>query len=203
MKILLCDDHALFRQGMRLVLSELDPEAQILESEEGEEALRIVAHDEDIDLLLLDLSMPGMDGWISLRQLRSRYPALPVVIVSASETPDDVEKALEGGASGFLPKSSTTDELVAALRQVLDGELYVPEKLLTPARSSAPRAEPAGADSGARLTGLSERQREVLELMGRGLTSREISEQLGLAEGTVATHIAGALEALGISNSGR
>lgn len=200
MKILICDDHALFRQGMRLVLSELDPEAQILEAEEGEEALRIVSNDEDIDLLLLDLSMPGMDGWISLRQLRSRYPALPVVIVSASETPDDVEKALEGGASGFLPKSSTTDELVAALRQVLDGELYVPEKLLTPARSSAPPA-PQGTGSGERLTGLSERQREVLELMGRGLTSREISEQLGLAEGTVATHIAGALEALGISAS--
>lgn len=198
MKILVCDDHALFRQGMRLVLSELEPEAQVLEAEEGEEALRIVANDEDIDLLLLDLSMPGMDGWISLRQLRSRYPALPVVIVSASETRDDVEKALDGGASGFLPKSSTTDELLAALRRVLDGEVHVPEKLLTPVRP-APRADVGASAPEGRLAGLTERQREVLDLMSQGLTSREISQRLGLAEGTVASHIAGALETLGIS----
>lgn len=198
MKILVCDDHALFRQGMRLVLSELEPEAQVLEAEEGEEALRMVANDEDIDLLLLDLSMPGMDGWISLRQLRSRYPALPVVIVSASETRDDVEKSLEGGASGFLPKSSTTDELLAALRRVLDGEVYVPEKLLAPPRAAGPAAAAPRATE-PRLGGLSSRQREVLELMSQGLTSREIGERLGLAEGTVATHIAGALETLGIS----
>lgn len=195
MKILVCDDHALFREGLRLVLQEVDENAEILEAGEGEEALSMVANDDDIDLLLLDLNMPGMDGWISLRQLRSRYPAIPVAIVSASEDPSDVKAALDGGAAGFIPKSSKGAELVEALRRILDGEIYVPPQ----ARPLATAPKRAGSP---RLGALTEREREVLALLSQGKTSREIGDALGLPETEVASRVASVLGTLDLKPSG-
>lgn len=196
MKILVCDDHALFREGLRLVLEEVDEDAEILEAAEGEEALAIVANDEDIDLLLLDLNMPGMDGWISLRQLRSRYPAIPVAIVSASEKPGDVKTALDGGAAGFIPKSAKGAELVDALRRILDGEIYVPREL-EDWTAAAPRREAAKP----RLSALTETEREVLALLSQGRTSRQIGEALGLPEDEVASRIASVLGTLDLKTA--
>lgn len=194
MKILVCDDHALFREGLRLVLEEVDPDAEILEASEGEEALSIVANDEDIDLLLLDLSMPGMDGWISLRQLRSRYPAIPVAIVSASEDPGDVQRALDGGAAGFIPKSSRGEALVGALRRILDGEIYAPPR-------TQQRAKPSRTAGSDRVESLTESEREVLALLSQGKTSREIGDALGLPESEVASRVASVLGTLDLKPS--
>jgi len=193
MKILVCDDHALFREGLRLVLAEIDAEAEILEASEGEEALSIVANDDDIDLLLLDLNMPGMDGWISLRQLRSRYPAIPVAIVSASEAPGDVKSALASGAAGFIPKSSKSTELVTAVRSVLDGEIYVPQSL--------PAAAPKPGAPGDRLDALSDREREIIALLSKGRTSGQIADELDLSEEEVASRVASALGTLDIKSA--
>jgi DNA-binding NarL/FixJ family response regulator len=193
MKILVCDDHALFREGLRLVLKEVDADAEIIEAAEGEEALSIVANDDDIDLLLLDLNMPGMDGWISLRRLRSRYPAIPVAIVSASETPGDVKNALDSGAAGFIPKSSKSTELAKAVRSVLDGEIYVPQGL----PAAGPRRE-APSD---RLGSLTDREREIIALLSKGRTSRQIAEELDLPEEEVASRIASALGTLDIKTA--
>lgn len=197
MKILVCDDHALFREGLRLVLKDVDADAEILEAAEGEEALSIIANNnEDIDLLLLDLNMPGMDGWISLRQLRSRYPAIPVAIVSASEKSSDVRTALDGGASGFIPKSARGAELVGALQRILDGEIYVPQ-LGSGAAAPARREEP-----NEKLEALTEREREVLALLSQGKTSSQIGEALGLPEEEVASRVASVLGTLDIKPTG-
>jgi DNA-binding NarL/FixJ family response regulator len=191
MKILICDDHALFRDGLGLVLERLEPGAELVESSDSQGALDLVAADDSFDLVLLDLNVPGMDGLTALRRLRSDHPAVPVVIVSASENPNEVRTALDVGASGFIPKSSNSNVLLSALRLVLDGGIYVPPLALD--------AKPDEEDR-RRDRALTPRQLEVLSLMARGLTNREICGVLGIAEGTVKTHIAAIFEALEVTN---
>jgi DNA-binding NarL/FixJ family response regulator len=193
MKILICDDHALFRDGLGLVLERLEPGAELVESSDSQGALDLVAADEGFDLVLLDLNMPGMDGLTALRRLRTDHPAVPVVIVSASENPNEVRTALDVGASGFIPKSSSSNVLLSALRLVLDGGVYVPPVAL----DAQPGVDSRRRDRAGELT---PRQLEVLSLMARGLTNREICGVLGIAEGTVKTHIAAIFEALEVTN---
>ncbi len=130
MRILICDDHALFREGVRLVLGELDDAVDLVEAADVAAALALAEANPDLACVLLDLHLPGMDGFAGLRRFRSRHPTLPVVIVSASEDPADVRAAVAGGASGFIPKGSTGRQLVAALRLVLSGGVYVPTAAL-------------------------------------------------------------------------
>ena len=193
MKILICDDHALFRDGLRLVLERLEPGAVLMESSDSQGALEVVAANDDFDLVLLDLNLPGMDGLTALRRLRRDHPAVPVVIVSASEDPREVRAALDSGASGFIPKSSNSNVLLSALRLVLDGGVYVPPVAL----DMKPDEDAQRRDRSGDLT---PRQLEVLSLMARGLTNREICGVLGIAEGTVKTHIAAIFEALEVTN---
>jgi DNA-binding NarL/FixJ family response regulator len=199
LKILICDDHALFRAGLRHVLSELDAGAQLIDAGSCEQALELAGGHADLDLVLLDLHMPGMDGWAGLRRLRASHPELPVVIVSASERPGDVRTALDGGAAGFIPKQSSPEELLAALRLVLSGGTFVPRAAL-----ATEPADDAGSERASRRReragALTERQLEVLSLMARGLTNREICGVLDIAEGTVKTHIAAIFEALDVTN---
>jgi DNA-binding NarL/FixJ family response regulator len=201
-KILVCDDHALFREGLRGVLAELEGGAtQLLEASDGAAALALADSQPDLDLVLLDLQMPGMDGWAGLRRFRSRHPTLPVVIVSASEELADVRAALGEGASGFIPKGSTGGQLIAALRLVLSGGVYVPAAALAEA---APDGGGIAAERARlrreRASELTPRQLEVLALVARGLTNREICGVLDIAEGTVKAHVAAIFEALGASN---
>src|SRR5262245_47571063 len=198
MRILICDDHAVFRAGLGLVLRELDASVTILDASSAAETLRLVEEDPDLDLLLMDLEMPGMNGLAALGTLRVRAPTIPVVIVSASERQEDVRAALEGGAAGFIPKSSSAPVLLAALRLILSGGVYVPPLVLaaTPAGSATPAADRRRE----RAAGLTPRQLEVLRLLAAGRTNREICETLGIAEGTVKAHIATILEALDVSN---
>jgi two-component system, NarL family, nitrate/nitrite response regulator NarL len=201
MKILLCDDHALFRAGLALVLGELggpDGDVELLEAEACRAALALAGDHPDLDLVLLDLDMPGMDGLAGLRRFRSEHPALPVVVVSASERTADVRAALDGGASGFVPKQSSRAELLAALRLVLDGGRFVPPSALVPDASE--RAAGRQERRRERASTLTERQLHVLSLMARGLTNKEICGVLGIAEGTVKTHIAAIFETLDVTN---
>jgi DNA-binding NarL/FixJ family response regulator len=196
MKILVCDDHAIFRAGLRVVLHDLD--AELLESASCEEALEIVERDGEVDLVLLDLSLPGMDGFAGLRSLRAAHPQVAVVIVSASEDTQNVRAALAGGASGFIPKSSNNTVLLSALRIVLSGSIYVPPAILPSLQSDASAPEPLSRrPSSASLTS---RQREVLQLMSRGLTNKEIGGVLGIGPGTVKAHASAIFDALDVSN---
>ncbi|MDJ0866728.1 MAG: response regulator transcription factor [Myxococcota bacterium] len=188
MRILLCDDHALFRDGLELVLEQLGEPVELTGVGDAEAALAEVrAGEDDLDLVLLDLGLPGMDGFAALERLRRDHPAVPVVMLSASERARDVKRALDAGAAGFIPKSTRGSVLLSALRLVLSGGVYVPPLMLD-AAEAAPAPD------------LTPRQVEVLRLMARGLTNKEISGVLGIAAGTVKTHIVRIYEVLDVSN---
>jgi DNA-binding NarL/FixJ family response regulator len=192
MKILVCDDHALFREGLELVLGQLDPAAELASVGDAEAALARVAEDDALDLVLLDLQLPGMDGFAALERLRRDHPSVPVVVLSASESPAHVRSALARGASGFIPKSTRGSVLLSALRLVLSGGIYVPPLVMDGGAAPGPAADARSA-----LTG---RQLEVLRLLARGLTNREIADVLKIAEGTVKTHVMHVYEALDVTN---
>ena len=192
MRILICDDHALFREGLELVLGQLDPAAELTSVGDAEAALARVAEDDRFDLVLLDLALRGMSGFAALDVLRRKHADVPVVVLSASESPTDVRSALERGASGFISKSTRGSVLLDALRLVLAGGVYVPALLTDAGPAPAPAASPHPA-----LTG---RQVEVLRLLARGLTNREIAEVLQIAEETAKSHVKHIYEALDVSN---
>ena len=200
MKILVCDDHALFREGVGLALRELDAGAKLLEAADGAEALRQAQANSDLDLVLLDLSMPGTDGWTGLARLQKSCPTLPVVILSASEDPADARRAIDSGAAGYVPKSTRGAVLRAALQLVLSGGVYLPPHLLSGDGSAALPGASSLAQRRKRAEGLTERQLEVLRLMSRGLTNTEIGNVLGVALGTVKAHVTAVFEALDVSN---
>ena len=200
MRILVCDDHAIFRAGLRAVLRELSADAELLEAPDVAKALALVKSHPDTELVLLDLQMPGTDGRTGLRQLRAARPALPVVIVSASDDPAEMRRVLDEGASGFIPKAANSAELLAALRLVLAGGVYVPRAALGAPAAAAGAGAARREQRRERAGTLSARQIEVLSLMARGLTNREICDVLEIREGTVKTHIAAIFETLEVTN---
>jgi len=196
MKILMVDDHPLIRSALRYVLAELDTGLELLDAADGAAALRAIDEHADLDLVLLDLALPDMDGREALARLRARRPDVPIVVLSASEDTESVRTALDGGAMGFVPKSSSNQVMLGALRLVLAGGVYVPLQAL-PAEPVSARPccalDPAGI-------GLTERQSEVLALMVQGKPNKLICRELGLAEGTVKIHVTAILKALEVTN---
>lgn len=200
MKILVADDHALIREALRHVLKELGGDVTVLEAQDGGSACRLVEEHPDLDLLLLDLNLPGTSGFATLAELRRDHAALPVVILSAQEDATTMRATLDGGAMGFIPKSANNAVMLSALRLVLSGGRYVPPELLnaTPgvALSDAPRSAPK---SPAEL-GLTERQLDVLALMAQGKSNKQICRDLGLAEATVKIHVTAVLRTLKVTS---
>ena len=131
MRILIIDDHRLFREAIGHVLRELEEKVVLIEAGTAEEAIGMVRHYQDLDLILLDLNMPGMGGLSSLPKLLELAPTAPVVVVSGSAAGVDVRSAINAGAAGFIPKTASSHELASALRVVLSGEIYVPPSLLS------------------------------------------------------------------------
>jgi DNA-binding NarL/FixJ family response regulator len=188
MKILVCDDHALFREGLELVLGQLDPDAELESVGDAETAIAHVARGDGPDLVLLDLHLPGMDGFAALEALRRDRPDVPVVVLSGSESPAHARAALARGASGFIPKTTRGAVLISALRLVLSGGIYVPPLIMD------------GLAAVEKAAALTERQLEVLRLLARGLTNREIADVLRIAEGTVKSHVKHVYETLDVTN---
>lgn len=199
MKILVCDDHALFREGVMIALREMEGGVELLEAADAAQALALAREHADLDLVLLDLQMPDTDGWTGLVRLQEACPTLPIVILAASEDPRDARRAIEAGAAGFVPKSTRGPILRAALALVLSGGTYLPPHALSheipaPLRAARPDPNPGAVDT------LTPKQLEVLRLMARGLTNAEIGELLGVALGTVKTHVGAIFHALDVSN---
>jgi DNA-binding NarL/FixJ family response regulator len=201
LKILCCDDHELFRDGLRAALTGVPDEAgpaELLEASSLREAEQRLEGDPGIELLLLDLGLPDASGLDGLRRVRSARPDLPVVVISAHEDAELARAVLAEGAVGFIPKSSSRPLLQRALALVRAGGVYVPP--LTLARSEADAAAPGAPRGLAGASGLTEREREVAELLTRGLTNRDIGRVLGIAPATVKVHVGRILEALDVSN---
>lgn len=194
MKILIVDDHVLFREGLRHVLLQLEPKGEILEAGKCEDAFQLVDANPDMDLVLLDLSLPGMGGFAGLGEFRARYPGVPVVVMSGSEERHDVQNALDNGALGYIPKSSTSQVMLSALRLVFSGGVYLPPVMLSGV--AAPPPEMANTLK----SGLTDRQLAVLRLLAEGKSNKLIGRELDLAEGTVKIHISSIFRALNVSN---
>lgn len=197
MRVLLVDDHALFRGALKLALQEAFESAELAESETGEEALASLEA-APADLVLVDLGLPDMNGRELLRRLKAREPSPRCVVVSASESLDDIRGAVRAGADGYILKRSSIKVLRNALELVLSGERYVP----LPDPSTA-LGEPDGGGSEtteAALRSLTARQRDVLRLVACGQSNKRIAQRLGMLEGTVKVHLRDIFRKLRVAN---
>jgi len=192
-QILIVDDHPLFRDALRGAVSAVLDEVEVEEAEGIEAACRVLERQRNTDLALLDLSMPGVTGFEGLVTLRSRFPRVPVVIVSGVDDGRVVEEAIRLGAAGFVPKSLDRSTLGQALQAVLNGEVYMPE---TTAPSGARPA--AGKEGGlaARLAELTPQQLRVLQMIRQGLLNKQIAHELKIGETTVKAHVSEVLRKL-------
>ena len=202
MRILLADDHDLVRDGICAFLKLAAPDTAISEARDFAEALSIVATDRKIDLIILDLNMPGMNGLAGLTVMRQKAPETPVAILSGSVKRTDVLSALEHGAAGYLPKTLSGKALLNALRLILSGERYIPSALLEEKGNAArPGAiDLEGLEQDNPLRRLTNRECEVLALLTKGLSNKEIAKRLYVREITVKVHLTGIFKKLGASN---
>ncbi len=198
LRLLMVEDHALVREGLAQTLRRLDDGVEVFEAASGAEALELLRRMGGVDLLLLDLALPEEDGFQCLGKLRRKYPEVPVVIVSAYDDVLTIRRALRQGASGFVPKAYSGERMLAALRVVLEGEIYTPEYL--PTQNGAPPVLPLGGNLSPQEFGLTERQSEVLALVVRGCSNRDIAERLGMGQGTVKSHINAIFKALHVTS---
>lgn len=192
MKFLLVDDHALFREGMKYMLNEMEKNALILEAATSRKAIEIAENTPDINLILMDLRMPDMDGVSAMKEILMTSPAVLIVILTASERLSDMRMSLQGGAMGYIAKSVSPDIMTCALRLVLSGGLYIPPTLITETGQSC-----ATENTGIALT---PRQTEVLKLIVEGQSNKQIAYLLKLSEATVKAHISAIFKTLNVNN---
>lgn len=194
MRILVVDDHQLFLDGLRYILPRLDAQIDISEVTDAASALKRIRSGEDFDLVLMDLHMPGLGGVPLLHLMIELGNGLPVVVISGETDTAKIRACLDAGALGFIPKSYGTEKMLAALRQVLKGEVYVPAGIDPDRRPAAD----AGPDL--RRDGITKRQLEVLGLLAAGYSNRKIADTLYISEHTVKAHISALFKTLGAGN---
>lgn len=192
MKYLLADDHALFRNGVKCLLTEMDPEAQIMEASKSKEAIAIAAKTPDLNLVLLDLCMPDLDGISAMREILSTNPTSLVVILTASERFSDMQLALHTGAVGYIPKNLAPNITMNALQLVLSGGVYMPPTLISDVSHVA-----TARKTRIKLTPM---QTEVLKLIIDGQTNKQIATVLNVTESTIKTHTSNILTILNVKN---
>jgi DNA-binding NarL/FixJ family response regulator len=192
MKFLIVDDHAVLRQGLSALLTQLEPDVSIIEARDASEAFSAVEKHDDIDLVTFDMYMPGMAGVSALSEFGRRWPHLPVVVLSSSEDATDIRQALTCGARGYVPKSASHFVLLSAVRLALNGDIYVPPQLLNQIGGKAEMK--AGSDK------LTHRQVQILALLSDGKPNKVIATSLGLSEKTVKTHVTAIFKALNVIN---
>ena len=202
MRILVADDHKLVRDGLRPFLQELDPTVEIFDAATLGEALEAVERTADLNLILLDLMMPGMDGLNGLQQIKQRLPTTPVVILSGFSSREHVVQAVQSGAAGFIPKTVSGTAMVNALRLVLSGETYLPSStFFDEAAPLAPAPAPSkqvGAPPP--FDRLSRREGEILAQLVEGRTNKEIAIALSLQEITIKVHLRNVYRKIGAAN---
>jgi DNA-binding NarL/FixJ family response regulator len=194
-RFVIADDHPLFRGALKEAVSNLFSGAKVFEAGGFGDLQSLLEREGDIDLVLLDLAMPGVRGFSGLLYLRAQFPGVPVVVVSATEEPDVIRRCMEFGASGFLPKTLQVDAMGTAIRQVLEGGVWVPPDVdLT----ASPDAE--SSDLVARLSTLTPQQVRVLMMLSEGLLNKQIAFELAVSEATVKAHVSAILQKLGVES---
>ncbi|HUH91301.1 MAG TPA: response regulator transcription factor [Lysobacter sp.] len=196
--LLIADDHPLFRAALRGAAADAVADLTVHEADSLDSVLAVLETEPDIDLVLLDLHMPGNHGLAGLAAIRAQYPGVAVVVVSANDDPRVVRRALDHGAAGYLPKSSGLDELRGAIRAVLACEQWLPPSLR--AAVSRTQSSSTDADLAARLASLSPQQFRVLTFVAEGLLNKQIADRLDVQERTVKAHLSAIFERLGVRN---
>ena len=195
-EIIVADDHPLFREALRHALGRAVPDATVVEADTVAALLDEAERHPEADLLLLDLNMPGANGFSALVQMRAHHPSLPVVIISANEDPGVIRRSIGHGAAGFVPKSSTVEEMVEALQAVLDGDVWIPASV----DAESTTLEGPEADVASRLASLTPQQFRVLTMLSAGLLNKQIAYELGVSEATIKAHMTAIMQKLGATN---
>jgi len=193
--ILIADDHPLFRNALRQALESSYPAANWLEAESAESLQQTITQNDLIDLVILDLEMPGSHGYSTLIHLRSHFPAIPVVIISAHEDNETIAKAMHYGSCGFIPKSASLDNLATALEQVLQGEVWLPANI-----KPSDLVIDDKDNFGNKLADLTPQQYKVLQMFGEGLLNKQIAYDLGVSEATIKAHATAIFRKLDVRN---
>jgi len=195
-KIIVADDHPLFRAALKQAVSQAVEDGEVLEADTIGGLQQLIEDHPDADLVLLDLNMPGAHGFSGLVFMRGQYPGLPVVVVSGSEDLQVMRRAIDYGASGFIPKSAPLPEIVNAIQSVLDGDVWLPggvaEKL--------ERMQGEASDFSERLATLTPQQFRVLGMLAEGMLNKQIAYDLDVSEATVKAHITAVFRKLGVRN---
>ena len=195
LKFVVADDHPLFRGALKSALGSLSQEASVLEAGDFEAAKSLILDNEDADLVLLDLTMPGASGLSGLIGLRGLNANLPIIVVSAHDDPQTVRRSLELGASGFIPKSASMDDIRSGVQAVLDGEIYVPNGL-----DLGVEADAEISDLIRKLQTLTPQQGRVLGMIAEGLLNKQIAYELQVSEATIKAHVSAVLQKLGVDS---
>jgi len=190
--VLIADDHPLFRTALRGALGSMLPGSVVHEADSFHALKAAVAAHPDLDLILLDLDMPGARGFSSLLWLRGEHPTVPIVVVSGQAQPALMRRAMDFGASGFIPKSADPGVMAGAVRTVLDGGMWVPPEI------SRTDAQDAEQDQARRIASLTPQQFRVLMMVADGLLNKQIAHEIGVTEATVKVHIAAIMRKLGL-----
>jgi two-component system nitrate/nitrite response regulator NarL len=189
MKLLIVDDHPVVRDGLSRLLASSEPDIEVLLAEDCVSGMALAAAQPDLDAIFMDLNLPGLSGAQAIREFGLHCPAVPVIVLSSSEDAHDVRSALAAGALGYVPKSASVKTLMAALKLVLSGEIYLPPLLLTAAETAA--APPQA---------LTDRQMDVLRLLADGHANKQIARTLDIAEKTVKAHVSAIFRFLNVDN---
>ena len=192
--IIVADDHPLFREALQQALAPIMPGVTFIEADSFDTLQSAVAANEDADLVLLDLDMPGAQGFSALAWLRNQYPALPVVVVSAASDPAVMRRSVDFGASGFIPKSSPLDTISEAIGVILDGELWLPDSAMSLEESSSSPDE----ELARRVAALTPQQFRVLSMLADGLLNKQIAAELDVSEATIKAHVTAIFRKLGV-----
>ncbi|CAD2225459.1 Glycerol metabolism activator [Pseudoalteromonas sp. 3J6] len=195
-QFLIADDHPLFREALKGALSAKFAGLEVFESADFDSTLQVLSEQEDLDILLLDLHMPGNGDLYGLIRIREDYPSLPIAVVSGSEDVNIVSKVMGYGAMGFIPKSSSSDDIANAINQILEGDTWLPTEL----KSKVAEIESADREIAAQVASLTPQQYRVLQYLHEGLLNKQIAYELHISEATVKAHITAIFRKLGVYN---
>jgi DNA-binding NarL/FixJ family response regulator len=198
MKSLIVDDHPVLREGLAALLRQGTPNACVLQARNAAEAFGLLDQHDDIDVVILDLVMPGLDGLTAIAEFGRKRPALPLIVLSSSEDAQVARQAITRGALGYVPKSADPNTLLLAIKLVLNGELYIPPLILSD--GAANRSPERRDDDGVEAGPLTDRQVDVLRLISDGQSNKAIAHALDLSENTVKVHVTAIFKALRVVN---